>query len=158
MTDAMGLPADDPMRGAEIRLWIYRHFVDTGRGPSPVEIAAHFQLTPARVERELRRLQTEADALVLIPGTSYIWMAEPFSAVPTSFLVRSDTRQWWGNCIWDALAILALLRLDGSVPTACPQSGEPLRVSVAKEALADSPGVVHFAAPAHEWWRDIGFT
>ena len=117
------------MRGSEIRLWIYRHFVDTGRAPSPVEIAACFRLTPAQVGDELRRLQVEADALVLIPGTSYIWMAEPFSAVPTSFLVRSDTRQWWGNCIWDALAILALLCLDGSVSTACPQSGQPLRVS-----------------------------
>jgi hypothetical protein len=158
MTPPTGRTTNDPTQGSEIRLWIYRHFVDTGRAPSPVEIAARFQLTPAQVEDELRRLQTEADALVLIPGTPYIWMAEPFSAVPTSFLVRTGPRQWWGNCIWDALAILALLGLDGSVATACPQSGQPLRVAVLKGALVDAPGVVHFAAPAHEWWRDIGFT
>src|SRR5262245_19414530 len=148
----------NPMRGSEMRLWIYQHFVDAGRAPSPVEIAERFRLTPAQVGDELRRLQVEADALVLVPGTSYIWMAEPFSAVPTSFLVRSDTRQWWGNCIWDALAILTRLGLDGSVSTACPQSGQPLRVSIVKEALGDTAGVVHFAAPAREWWRDIGFT
>ena len=158
MSEAARLTMSDPTRRSEIRLWIYRHFVDTGRAPSPVEIAARFRLTPAQVGDELRRLQVEADALVLIPGTSYIWMAEPFSAVPTSFLVRAGTQQWWGNCIWDALAILALLGLDGSVSTACPQSGQPLRVSVVKEALVDAPGVVHFAAPARDWWRDIGFT
>jgi Alkylmercury lyase len=146
------------IRDSEIRLWVHQHFVDTGRAPSPVEIAAHFQLTPGDVEVRLRRLQAETDAILLLPGTSCIWMAEPFSAVPTSFLVRSDTRQWWGNCIWDALAILALVGTDGSVSTACPQSGQPLIVSVTKGSLESAQGVVHFAVPAREWWRDIGFT
>ena len=146
------------IRDSEIRLWIYQHFVDTGRAPGPVEIAAHFRLTPDQVEHILYRLQREADALVLIPGSPYIWMAEPFSALPTSFLVRSGTRQWWGNCIWDALAILALLGLDGSVVTACPHSGQPLLLTVTKGALVEAAGVVHFAVSARDWWRDIGFT
>jgi|SRR6516164_11789374 len=146
------------IRDSEIRLWIYQHFVDTGRAPGPVEIAAHFRLTPDQVEHILHRLQREADALVLIPGSPYIWMAEPFSALPTSFLVRSGTRQWWGNCIWDALAILALLGLDGSVVTACPHSGQPLLLTVTKGALVEAAGVVHFAVSARDWWRDIGFT
>jgi len=85
-------------------------------------------------------------------------MAEPFSGVPTSFVVRSGAHRWWGNCIWDGLAILALLGVDGEVSTACPSSGRSLRVTVAEGALADAPGVVHFAVPARDWWRDIGFT
>lgn len=149
---------DRRIHDSEIRLWIYQHFVDTGRAPSPVEIASHFQLAPSDVDDRLRRLQDEANALVLLPGTSYIWMAEPFSAVPTSFLVRSGTRQWWGNCIWDALAIPALLGASGSVFTACPHSGQPLRISATKTGLEEAPGIVHFAVPAREWWRDIGFT
>jgi len=156
-TDPAGLTQGSLIRDSEIRLWIYRHFVDTGRAPSPVEIAARFQLTPGTVEERLRGLQDE-DALVLLPGSSYIWMAEPFSAVPTSFLVRSGPRQWWGNCIWDALAILALVDTDGSVSTACPHSGQPLLVSVTNGSLANAQGIVHFAVPAREWWRDIGFT
>ncbi len=143
---------------AQLRLWIYRHFADTGRAPSPVDIAGHFGLTPDQVEQALHRLQQEADALVLIPGSPYIWMAEPFSAVSTSFLVRSGERRWWRNCIWDGLAILALLGLDGDVSSACPHSGQPLRVTVDDGALPDAPGVVHFAVPARDWWRDIGFT
>jgi alkylmercury lyase-like protein len=155
--DAVGATQGDPARDPEIRLWIYQHFVDPGRAPSPVEIAAHFRLTPDQAEHALRRLQ-EADALVLLPGSSYIWMAEPFSAVPTSFLVRSGRRQWWGNCIWDALAILALIGADGTVSTACPHSGQPLMLSVTKRTLADAAGVVHFSVPARDWWRNIGFT
>jgi len=157
-TDPVRLMPGRLVRDSEIRLWIYQHFVDTGRAPSPVEIAAHFQLTPSEVEDRLRRLQDEADALVLLPGSPHIWMAEPFSAVPTSFLVRSGTRQWWGNCIWDALAILALVGTDGSVFTACPHSGQPLVVSATKGGLEGAQGIVHFAVPAREWWRDIGFT
>ena len=157
-TDPVGLTQGSVIRDSEIRLWIYRHFVDAGRAPSPVEIAAHFQLTPGTVEERLRRLQDQANALVLLPGSSYIWMAEPFSAVPTSFLVRSGTRQWWGNCIWDALAILALVATDGSVSTACPHSGQPLLVSATRGGLEEAQGIVHFAVPAREWWRDIGFT
>jgi Alkylmercury lyase len=146
------------MSDPEIRLWIYEHFVSTGRAPSPVEIAAHFRLIPDQAEQALHRLQRDADALVLLPGSSYIWMAEPFSAIPTSFLVRSGELQWWGNCIWDALGILSLLRVDGEVLTACPHSGEPLRVTVVGGALVEAPGIVHFAVPARDWWRNIGFT
>lgn len=156
--DPVGLTQDPAIGDSEIRLWIYEHFVDTGRAPSPIEIAAHFQLAPSAVEDRLRHLEDEANAVVLLPGSSYIWMAEPFSAVPTSFLVRSGTRQWWGNCIWDALAILALVRTGGSVLTACPHSGQPLLVSATNKGLEEAQGIVHFAVPAREWWRDIGFT
>jgi Alkylmercury lyase len=145
-------------RDAEIRLSIYRHFAHTGRAPSPVEIGEEFAITPDQAAQALSRLQHEADALVLIPGSPYVWMAEPFSAVPTSFAVRSEGTQWWGNCIWDALGILALLGVDGEVSTACPHSGQPLRLGVARGALTEVAGVVHFAVPARDWWRDIGFT
>jgi hypothetical protein len=103
-----GNPAGLALR---IRLHVYRHFAQTGRAPSPVEIARSFDLPPSRTEFILQQLASQADALVLLPGSAYIWMAEPFSAVPTSFLVGSGERRWWGNCIWDALAILALLRV-----------------------------------------------
>jgi len=153
-----GDDAQSAPRDSEIRQWIYRHFASTGRAPSPVEIARKFVLTPDQVEQALNRLQREANALVLIPGSPYIWMAEPFSAVPTSFLVRSGKTEWWGNCIWDALGILALLGVDGEVSTACPNSGQALRVTAVGNALVESAGVVHFAVPARDWWRDIGFT
>src|SRR5438105_8569320 len=54
----------------------------------------------------------------------------------------------WSNCIWDGLAILALLCLDGTVSTACPSSGQPLLVTAADGALVNPRGVVHFVVPA----------
>jgi hypothetical protein len=72
------------------------------RAPSPVEIARSFHLTPSQTEHILRQLAREADALVPLPGSAYIWMAEPFSAVPTSFLIGSGEigsgeRRWVGE-------------------------------------------------------------
>jgi hypothetical protein len=141
-----------------VRLHVYRQFADTGRAPTPVELARAFDVTPGQAEAVLKSLATESDALVLLPGSAYVWMAEPFSAVPTSFQVRAGDRTWWGNCIWDALGILATLRVDGRVSTGCPDCGEELRVEVADGRLARGEGLAHFAVPARDWWRSIGFT
>lgn len=146
------------MNDPSVQLWIYRHIADTGRAPDLNEIATHFGITPEDAKACLHRLERDAHALVLLPGTPHLWMAPPFSAVPTSFLVRSGARRWWGNCVWDAFGILALLGLDGEFTTACPESGQPLHVTVVNGTLLEAPGVVHFAVPARDWWRDIGFT
>lgn len=146
------------MDDAEVRLRIYRHFVERGRAPSPDEIGLAFGATTAKVARVLRRLEDEADAIVLLPGSPYLWMAEPFSAVPTSYPVRSGSDQWWGNCIWDALAILALTGRDGVIDATCPQSGTRLTVEVEEGAPLATDAVVHYLVPAADWWRSIGFT
>ena len=143
---------------ADVRLWIYEQVVAEGLAPGPLAIGRRFDLHPTEVERTLRTLQEHHDALVLLPGTSLIWMAEPFSAVPTSFRVRSGPDAWWGNCIWDALAVLALLDRDGTVETRCPGSGTDLTLTVAEGELVPADHVVHFAVAARDWWRSIGFT
>ena len=143
---------------SRVRLHVYRHFVTAGNAPTPVELAARFSISPADAGDALRRLERDADALVLLPDSMYIWMAEPFSALPTSFVARSGQRSWFGNCIWDALAILALVGVDGTVTTACPISGQPLELEVRSGQLQPASAVAHFAVPASDWWRSIGFT
>lgn len=123
-----------------------------------MDLARRFGIAPMEAEDSLRRLAETEGALVLLPGSPYVWMAEPFSAVPTSFTVESGSQRWWGNCIWDALAILALLGRDGTVSTSCPDCSEPMRVGVDGGVLEHDGAVAHFAVPAREWWRDIGFT
>lgn len=142
----------------EVRAWIYSFFAELGTAPSPVEIAKRFGFPLDDAEAALTRLARDHDALVLLPGSPYIWMAEPFSAVPTSYVVGSGNKRWWGNCIWDALGILALLNVDGVVGTICPDCREPLSVRVGDGRLAETEGVAHFAVPAADWWRDIGYT
>jgi Alkylmercury lyase len=140
-----------------VRREVYRFFVDRGRPPVAAEVAQTLVTDQVSVEDALRRL-AEAHVLVLAPGAPYIWMAMPLSAIPTQFQVDIGGRSLFGNCIWDALGVVAMLGGTGAVTTWCPDSGEPISVTVAENRLASGQGVVHFAVPAARWWDDIGFT
>ena len=144
-------------RDARIRLFIYESALE-GAVPSPAEVGRHFHVTPQEAAAAFVRLAEDHDALVLLPGSPYIWMAEPFSAVPTDYPVVSKGRRWFGNCIWDALGIAALVGERSEIHAACPASGAPLGVTAEQNRLVSAEGVVHFAVPAHRWWESIGFT
>jgi len=96
--------------------------------------------------------------LVLQPESGEILMANPFSAVPTPFLVQLDAYSCYGNCIWDALGVLAMLKTDGRIATSCPDCGTALEVRVANGSVQATQGLIHFAIPALHWWDDIVFT
>ncbi len=153
MTERQGLVPEE-----EVRLAVYDHFVAQQRAPSVEQVAERTGHPVAEVSSVFRGL-AEAHVLVLRPGTDEVWMAMPFSAVPTGFTVRVGQRSWWANCAWDALGILAALDADGEVVADDPSGGEDLRVRVEDGKLAGpATGVVHFAVPAARWWEDIGFT
>lgn len=141
---------------SEIRSAVYRFFVDEGRPPLAGEVARELATSPVEVEDSFRRLH-DAHVLVLAPGTPYIWMANPLSALPTPYTVRCNDKSYWGNCIWDALGAVAMLGMDGTVTSLCPDCGEELRVDIVDGELASSDHIVHFAVPAAHWWDDIGF-
>jgi hypothetical protein len=139
----------------DVRVEVYRFFVAEGRPPVPAEVGASLELPQADVEDSLNRL-ADAHVLVLAPGTPYIWMANPLSALPTPYRVEAAGRTWFGNCIWDALGIVAMLGGDGTVTTWCADCGDRLVTEVTDDAAAGD-GVVHFAVPAARWWDNIGF-
>jgi hypothetical protein len=141
---------------ASVRLHVYRFFVDEGRPPVPPEIAEALHIEQSAVEDALRRLAAE-HVLVLAPGTPYVWMANPLSAIPTPFAVEAAGRAWFGNCIWDGMGIVAMLGGTGTVRTWCPDCRERLEVSIQDGHVTSGDGVVHFAVPAAHWWDDIGF-
>jgi hypothetical protein len=85
-------------------------------------------------------------------------MANPFSAVPTSFRVHADARWWYGNCAWDAFGICAALGVDGHVETHCPDCDEPIAVELRDRQPDDRTLVFHCLVPAAHWWDDIVFT
>jgi hypothetical protein len=143
---------------AALRLFVYETTVRTGLPPSPLETARHFGLSSMEVQAAFRRLQKDYDALVLLPGSAYIWMAEPFSALPTDYPVHMAKRRYFGNCVWDALAIVALVGEDADIPTACPVSGTDLTLSVRDGRLNPIEAVVHFAVKPKDWWVSLGFT
>jgi hypothetical protein len=141
----------------DVRLALFRHFAETGGALSADELAAAVGQPRPAVEESLRRL-AEGHVIVLAPGGTNVWMANPFSAVPTAFRVEANGRTYWGNCIWDTLGIPAILGADATLTAGCGDCGEPLTLTVRDGALADGEGVVHFAVPARRWWDNIGFT
>ena len=142
----------------DVRLAVYRKFVEEARPPTPPEMAVGLGVETLAVEASLRRL-ADGNVLVLAPGTPYIWMAYPFSAIPTPFEVQVGDRAYFGNCIWDALGIPACLHADARIRTYCPDCSEPLSLEVREGALdAPDKSVIHFAVPAARWWEDIGAT
>ena len=140
-----------------IKLAVYRHFAETGRRPSPEDIASR---TGASVDdvldaykrlRALRVLALEADG-------SSILMAPPFSGVPTQHVVTVGKTNYFANCAWDALGVVAALQRPGSVRSRCGQSGEPLHLDVAADGPGPSIWLFHCLVPAAKWWDDIVFT
>ena len=107
---APGGDSVDPFTPAEreVRLFVYRHFVETARAPDIGTIAAAVRAEQRVVVSALRKL-VAAHALVMAPASTNIWMAHPFSAVPTAYPVRTRGRTYWANCAWDAAGVLALL-------------------------------------------------
>jgi hypothetical protein len=139
----------------EVRVFIFRHFVEQGRPPSVEETAVALRAPAEETAAAYRRLH-ETHMLVLETGSLDVRMANPLSAVETAFRVEAGGLSWYGSCIWDSLGIPAMLGSDGEVRTGCPDCGEPLRVAVrGGEASAEDGAVVHFAIPARRWWDDI---
>ena len=136
---------------------ILRHFVRHARPPTVAEVSNRLEISVEEARACLHRLD-EQHAVTLSPGTSYISMANPFSAIPTPFHVHAGEQTWWGNCIWDGLGILAMLDTDGHVDTFCPDCGEEMDVFIADGELVEDSGLVHFSVPARHWWDVFGYT
>jgi len=151
-------PGDVDSFDRAVRLAVYRTIVADGVPPTARELAAELDVPTADLAASLGRL-ADAHALVLQPETSSIWMAAPFSAVPTPFDVSVGDRRYFANCIWDALGVPACLHADARIDSSCPDCGEPLRLEVRDGVLREpADSVLHFAIPAARWWEDIGAT
>jgi len=141
-----------------VRIAVLERTIASGQVPTAGEIAADLDLPVAMVQEAYARLG-ESHVFVCEPGDpSRLRMANPFSAVPTAFKVTARGGLYYGNCVWDALGIVALLGGEGVVETSCPDCSEPLQLSVSDGKLLESEGVVHFGVPARHWWDDIVFT
>ncbi len=99
----------------------------------------------------------EGKALVLQRESGEVLMAEPFSAVPTAFEVEIEDGTWWGNCIWDALGIPAMLGRDARVRTSCGDCGESMELLIRDGKLLPADGVIHYLMPVRRWWEDVVF-
>ena len=139
-----------------VRTRVYRGFAETGRAPEVARIAADLGSTEHRVRTGLKRLFDAHEVAVREDGS--VWMANPFSAVPTDYPVRTPHMSCWANCAWDALGVPAILGTDGWTRTRCAESGAELDFGVEGGALVGDDAVIHLLTPLRDAWVDIGFT
>jgi alkylmercury lyase-like protein len=138
----------------KVRAAVYEAAMAAGVPPTVAQLARSLDLPPAAVRESLERLAA-GKALVLQRESREVLMANPFSAVPTPFAVYANDRLYYGNCIWDALGIPAMLQADARIDCSCGCCGEAMQLTVRAGQLGPVDGVVHFAIPAHRWWQDI---
>jgi len=148
----------DPFSPLEraVRLFVYDHFVKTTKAPDLTAIAVAVKRTPDAVTSALKRL-AELRALVLAPATVNIWMAHPFSAVPTAYPVAIAGRTYWANCAWDAAGVLSIVGGDGECRTQCADCGQEIALAV-RGGRVHGDGVVHYAVPPKRFWENVAFT
>lgn len=138
-----------------VRAAVFVSFRDRAAAPSSAALAASLNVPREQVLDALRSLASQ-HCLVLDSSQEEVLMAHPFSAVETDHVVGIGPRQWFANCAWDGLAILAMLG-DGCFETRSPATGEPLRFTT-RDGIVEGEGVVHFLVPARQFWQDIGHT
>ncbi|HXG93825.1 MAG TPA: organomercurial lyase [Blastocatellia bacterium] len=140
----------------EVRRVVYDFTMREGAPPTSERVAENLSTAPSDVKSSFARL-ADAHILVLQKGNGEILMANPFSAVVTPFLVNVGNRSYYGNCIWDAMGIPAMLGADARISTSCGCCRTAMEATIKDGALAEASGVVHFAIPAARWWDDIVF-
>lgn len=140
-----------------VRTTIYQTFAETGAAPAIGRLAADAGVTEHRIDEALRRL-FDAHEIAPLPGGGGVWMANPFSAVPTAYPVRTPDMTCYANCAWDALGVPAILGTDGWTNTHCAASGIALEFGVRGGELDGDDAVIHLVTPIRHAWDDIGFT
>lgn len=142
-------------------LAVRRHLLMTfaaGATPRRATVAQALGLDGAQIAASYLALAA-THVIVLDPDSGEVWMAMPFSAVPTAFGVVVGSRTVWANCAWDAFGIAAALGEDITFTTPCPASGAVIAGGVRHGIAYAHPGAVAYVGvPAAQWWDDIGFT
>jgi hypothetical protein len=152
----MNKEPDNDSLDREVRFHIYDQCMREGLPPTLSGTASHLKRSQDEMRLSFQRL-ADGHILVLQKGTGEILMANPFSAVPTPFVVRTANQIYHGNCIWDALGIPAMLGQDATIQASCGCCNTAMNLTVRNGSVEESHGLAHFAIAATHWWDDIVF-
>jgi hypothetical protein len=151
--------ADDAAFDSIVRETIAASIRRRGAVPTIAQVASDIGSDAPTVGASFDRMIA---AHVFIPRreSSEIYSYNPFCVEPTDFRVRSDGREWWALCGWDALGIPAALGAAGTVETSCADCGDRIVIDVDRDGTAVSNGgaVLNIGVRAVDFWTDIHFT
>ena len=92
MTSSQEKSFTDP----EVRHYIYKTLADTSRPPTTADVARHLSVSLSAVENAFDRLAA-SHQIALAPGSHSIWMAHPFSGLPTNYVTKIGANKYFGN-------------------------------------------------------------
>ena len=141
-------------RDRAVRAGAYRALIAGKLRPGPGDIAAETDLDQDEVIVGLHRLGNEHR--LVIDDAHRVLMAHPFSGIATGYRAVIKPRSWYGNCAWDALAILSMLG-DGEAIMTSPLGKGDLHFRVIDGTVTPF-GLVHLVVPPRNFWADIEFT
>lgn len=141
-----------------VRTFIYQHFAATTRAPRLADLQQHFGFGQEEAVDLLLALH-EIHALFLDLGTTNIRIANPFSAVPTPFVVDVNGKRYWANCAWDSFGVIAALQAEeGAIHATCVQSGAPLHLQIHQGEVVDTTAMIHVLVPFQQWYENMVYT
>lgn len=139
----------------KVRFHVYDTVMKSGKAPTIADTSAALSQSEDEIRESFKRL-ADAHMLILQKATGEILMANPFSTVPTPFVVRVGDMSYFGSCIWDSMGIPAMLKKDAVIETSCACCGTAMNLEIsASGEIKDPQGIAHFAVPARHWWDDI---
>lgn len=144
------------------RVWDARHFVysfwvENGRPPTVQEAATGLGIEVERARAWYEELNAR-HALMLMPGTHVIRMANPFSGVPTGFRVWVGDKKYYANCAWDSFGIAAALHADAEIEAFSAQTQEPLHLMIRDGKVHGDAAVFYIRLQFANWYDDLIFT
>ncbi len=138
----------------DIRLDVYRFFVEHARPPTYAETARRLATPPDAARHAFRRLH-QHHALFLAPDMDEIRMANPLSATPTAYRTFVNGHWLWANCAWDSFGIAAMLHADARIEAVFAHTKEAVTYTVEAGTLRAADGVVHFPLPFQRWYENL---
>ena len=140
----------------QLRLFVYRYLLRHEKCPRVAEMAKGLARSAKNVRAGLARL-SESHAFMM-QEDGELWRVAPFSCIPTGFPVTVGRKLWFGNCIWDALGIPAMLAKDARIGAACACCNYDMPIEIRNGKLQTTRGLIHIAVAAREWYKDVVFT
>jgi hypothetical protein len=140
----------------KIRHQIYRSFAENCQAPTYQDLAGLVNATEDSVRQSFQKLHK--GHMIFLDADDTIRMANPFSAIPTKYIVKSGRKEWWANCAWDSLGIPAALQIDAEIEAFYPDIQEAVTLQVKNGRVDGKNHVVYFPLPFRQWYDDLVFT
>jgi hypothetical protein len=148
--------AEDELQN-RIRYQVNCFIFDNGFAPTDAQLSSVLELDIKEIQKGLTALVNN-HAIVLHPNSFDIWVAHPFALFPTLFWVKTENKQWWGNCPWCSFGIASLTNADTEIFTKLKGQQEPLKIEIRNKEIIQKEYVVHFPIPANKFWDNVIYT